>query len=215
MKYPRQRIYTISSISKGDGTILRTPRIQEEVPYEYKNLMGVELAKLQQALIQASKFNRAINPLSHSLSLSKANDIARRNRMMVVDKKETTLIKSKIEVGKMVNHIFHFLKKFIGNSLNKGLFNELSFSIQKIFTDLYLEESSNWIFWKAKSARSTTYIYNMLLAIQELDSNHLIIVPMSYEVHVNTSMEQVLNLTYKDIHDFEVKISILKVYSVL
>ncbi|SFX51285.1 toxin [Thermoactinomyces sp. DSM 45891] len=200
--------------SRGRNRILGAIPIigRNDSSYQYNYIYALDASLIEEAASLAAGFNGAINPLTLQFDLNKAIQIANDQHMTTQAQLDKTVISQTIQVDNMVGKIMQAISQELNATFPEGqIANQLTLAMTNVFTNLNMQDSSAWIFWKDEGAHSTTYLYNMLFAIQSGDIPDCIgCFPMGFEISVDIEKEKVLFITIKDEHTYSVRVTAIK-----
>ncbi|SDY52413.1 hypothetical protein [Thermoactinomyces sp. DSM 45892] len=178
---------------------------------QYSTIYGVDPSRINEAIALASAFSGALDPQTLQFDLNKATQIAQNENLWVIGEVDQTIISQTIQIDNMVNQIMQLLSQLLNASFPEGeITNQLTIAMTNVFTNLNLQESSDWIFWKKEDAYSTTYLYNILFAIESRGC--ISCIPMGFEISVDIEKEKVLFITIKDKHTYSVRLTAINAY---
>ncbi|MGN7291913.1 hypothetical protein [Rhizobium sp. SAFR-030] len=158
--------------------------------------------------VQARKlileFNAALPPADSPYKLATLNTY------------QSTVSQQDAVVSGMIDKLLQVLKTALGVALGQESIGQITAAITDAFTNLKSQEGDAWIFWKKKDQHNTVYSYTILFAIQdELTGRFMVAFPMSMEIEVDVSFEQVLWITIKDKHSYSVRVDAMKIAQLL
>lgn len=170
-----------------------------------------------QALKMAATFNTAITPegrfdLKHAIAVVNTMH----PQAAIVETLDTHVTQTNNSVSAMVSHILQLIESILGLTLGTTTKDKLRASVDETFTNLAVQEDGAWIFWHEETAHKTTYVYNLLFAVQSEHTGQLMLaVPMSFEITAHISKRQVLFITLEDSVSYDVRLQSLSVIQAL
>lgn len=180
-----------------------------------------------QAIDLADIFQKAIEPQDLRFNTEKAKQaIENYNNSLPPDEKKykvaimqtlnTTESQQHKQVSAMVGKLIQVLKDAIGVALNPTSIDQIAKGLEDAFTNLDEQKDDAWIFWEKKTGEKTTYQYNILFAVQDTTTGHLMVaLPMGLEIEVYTNYEKVLGITIHDEESYTVRVKAMKVAQLL
>ncbi len=88
--------------------------------------------------------------------------------------------------------------------------------ITNVFTNLAPQQGDAWIFWSKEEAHKVAYQYNILFAVQNVDTGFFLYgVPMGMTIEADVNKEQVLFIKLKDKVSYSVRVQTMKVVAFL
>ncbi|SFX64913.1 toxin [Thermoactinomyces sp. DSM 45891] len=195
----RRLVYKVVS-NNGDGA------------YNYSSVYAVDPEYIDQCLQMASLFDSAIDPNTFHFDLQKAIAIANDpdNDLTLLGQLDTQVYETKyLEIATMADQIMNQLSDFLNAPFPEGdLKNQLTAAMQNTFANLNTQEDSAWIFWSDEQASNTTYLYNILFAVEvhTVSGPAVYVCPMGFEISVDIEKEKVLFITIHDSHTYSVRL---------
>ncbi|NEO52085.1 MAG: delta-endotoxin CytB [Okeania sp. SIO3B5] len=188
-----------------------------EEPTNFKSIFSVEKKYLPQALEMSQVFQQAINHKTLEFDFDKALQLVQEHtEMAVVGTINQTIQQSTAQVSAMVDKLKALLKTILMATLQPQQEAQYSEAITQAFTNLAPQEGNAWIFWKSEEAHKTTYQYNILFAIQNKSTGSVMAaLPIGLTIEVNIDKKQVLFITIKDQHEYNVQVKAITVVEAL
>lgn len=149
--------------------------------------------------------------------VGKAVEMVKQNpKYALIEYKDQTLTQKNEAVEAMVEQVLGLLNAVMDIALGKTQQEQLRESITNVFTNLAPQERDAWIFWSKEEAHKVAYQYNILFAVQNVDTGYFLYgVPMGMTIKADVSKEQVLFIKLKDKVSYSVRVQTLKVVEFL
>lgn len=191
--------------------VLLTQDAQDQI--QFKQIYSVGSQYVGQALDMARVFQDAINPETLYFDFSKAIQIVKEHpEMAVVATVNQTISQQDSQVSAMVDKVIELLNTVLGVVLTDGQKAQYTTAIENAFTNLSTQEGGAWIFYQSEEANKTTYQYNILFAVQNEETGSVMLaLPIGMTITVEVDKKQVLFITLKDKHNYNVQVQAIQV----
>lgn len=183
----------------------------------YTEIFAIQDMKVaRQAFKMAQFFQQAVVPTKDNkieFDVSKAVKMVNESdNYALVEYKDQTLTQTNDAVEAMVQQVLGLLNAVMDIALGEKQEDQLRKGIENVFTNLAPQQGDAWIFWSKEDVHKVAYQYNILFAVQNLETGFFLYgVPIGMTIEVDKTKEQVLFITLQDKASYSVRIQSMKV----
>ncbi|MEL7119935.1 MAG: cytolytic delta-endotoxin (insecticidal protein) [Bacteroidota bacterium] len=187
---------------------------QAEEELKFESIFAITDPKAAGAAFKMSQFfTQFVNPKDLTLNIEEAVNAIKESKIYsIIETLNTTKEQTNNSVSAMVEQLTHLFNDVLDIVMNPKNLAAVTAAIQDAFVNLAPQEGDAWIFWKKEEAHKTVYQYNILFAVQNLETGLFLYgLPMSFEITADIDKEQVLFIKLKDKVSYKVNVKSLKV----